>query len=57
MSVRSRRRTYPLALLAVAPLVLLAACGGDDDSGGAAAGEEVELRLAHSYTETQPQHR
>ncbi|WP_182525638.1 DctP family TRAP transporter solute-binding subunit [Nocardioides dongkuii] len=52
-SRRSRRRAT-LAAAAVAPLVLLAACGDDDDGGGGGA---VELTLAHSYTETQPQHR
>jgi tripartite ATP-independent transporter DctP family solute receptor len=37
----------------------LAACGEDDESGGGGgkAGGEVTLELAHSYTETQPQHR
>jgi tripartite ATP-independent transporter DctP family solute receptor len=36
--------------------MVLAACGGDDgDTGG--DGGEVEIRLAHSYTEEQPQHR
>lgn len=33
----------------------LAACGGDDSSGGDGSGE-VTLKLAHSYTEDQPQH-
>jgi tripartite ATP-independent transporter DctP family solute receptor len=45
-----------LAAVAVAPLLVLAACGGDDDSEGGGGGE-VTLQLAHSYTETQPQHR
>lgn len=45
-----------MAAVAVAPLLVLAACGGDDDSEGGGGGE-VTLQLAHSYTETQPQHR
>ncbi|MEI5673117.1 MULTISPECIES: DctP family TRAP transporter solute-binding subunit [unclassified Nocardioides] len=49
------RRTTALAAVAVLPLLALAACGGGDDEGG--DGGEVELSLAHSYTETQPQHR
>jgi tripartite ATP-independent transporter DctP family solute receptor len=56
MSVPSKRGTTVLAVCAVAPLMVLAACGGDDgDTGG--DGGEVEIRLAHSYTEEQPQHR
>ena len=37
----------------------LAACGDDDEGGGGGeeSGGEVTLQLAHSYTETQPQHR
>ncbi|WP_244930948.1 DctP family TRAP transporter solute-binding subunit [Nocardioides sp. W7] len=50
------RRNAALTAVAVLPLLALAACGGDDDSGGEGGGE-VELSLAHSYTETQPQHR
>ena len=45
------------ALAAAAVLVLplgLAACGGDGDDGG--SGGDIELTLAHSYTEDQPQH-
>lgn len=47
---------------AVITLTTLTACSGDDDTGeepsepGATA-EEVTLQLAHSYAETQPQHR
>jgi TRAP-type transport system periplasmic protein len=55
MSVQRNRKTAALAVCAAAPLILLAACGGDD-SGGEAGGD-VEIRLAHSYTESQPQHR
>ncbi len=49
-----------LVAYAVVPLFALAACGGDDDSGGGGGGggdAAVELKLAHSYTEAQPQHR
>jgi len=53
MSIPRRRR--PLLALSALPLVLAAACGGSD--GGAEAGGDVELTLAHSYTEQQPQHR
>jgi tripartite ATP-independent transporter DctP family solute receptor len=36
----------------------LASCGDDDDEpGGEGGGGDVTLQLAHSYTETQPQHR
>ena len=37
--------------------MVLAACGGDDDGGGPSDGGDVEITLAHSYTEDQPQHR
>lgn len=60
MSNRTRRTKPLLAASILLPLVL-SACGGDDGgNGGAAAGgggENVELTLAHSYTEEQPQHR
>ncbi|WP_249523447.1 DctP family TRAP transporter solute-binding subunit [Modestobacter marinus] len=48
-----------LAASALLPLLLATACGGDDAGGGEAGGGggEVELTLAHSYTEQQPQHR
>ena len=55
MSANRNRRGVALATCAVLPLVALAACGGDGDDGGGANGE-VEIRLAHSYTEAQPQH-
>ena len=47
---------------AVITFTTLTACSGDDDPGGeasepAATAEEVTLQLAHSYAETQPQHR
>ncbi|MBJ7356656.1 DctP family TRAP transporter solute-binding subunit [Nocardioides sp.] len=42
--------TFPLALVS---------CGDDDDGEGSGGegGGDVTLQLAHSYTETQPQHR
>jgi tripartite ATP-independent transporter DctP family solute receptor len=52
MSRRSNQRSIALSVCAMAPLLVLAGCGGDDDS----AGGSVEIRLAHSYTETQAQH-
>ncbi|NUU15780.1 DctP family TRAP transporter solute-binding subunit [Cellulomonas humilata] len=47
---------------AVITLTALTACSGDDDpaaepSEPGATAEEVTLQLAHSYAETQPQHR
>ncbi|MEQ6900438.1 DctP family TRAP transporter solute-binding subunit [Nocardioides sp. YIM 152588] len=50
---RSIHRTLAATAVVALPLALLAACGGDDDS---ASGDSVELTLAHSYTEDQPQH-
>jgi tripartite ATP-independent transporter DctP family solute receptor len=51
MATRSRK--VALVALAAVPALLLAACG----TGGAPAAEEQEftLKLAHSYTDTQPQ--
>jgi tripartite ATP-independent transporter DctP family solute receptor len=54
-----RTRRKALAAAAVLPLLLLPACRGGDS--GAAGGEgdgdgAVELTLAHSYTQDQPQH-
>lgn len=47
-------RNIPVAAAAVATLsLLLAACG---DDGGSGSGDDVTLKLAHSYTEDQPQH-
>jgi TRAP-type transport system periplasmic protein len=59
MSTRSRSRRPLLAAALLTPLVLATACGGDDTDGGGGdgGGGEVELTLAHSYTEQQPQHR
>lgn len=52
------RRRAGLAACAVALPLVLAACGSDDEGGGdEGSGGEVTLQLAHSYTETQPQHR
>lgn len=61
MTIHTRRTKQLLAASVLLPLAL-SACGGDDggDGGGAATGgggENVELTLAHSYTEEQPQHR
>ncbi|MBW9205877.1 DctP family TRAP transporter solute-binding subunit [Mumia sp. zg.B17] len=53
MSAEKLRRTTALAVWAVVPVLALTACGGDGDEGGG----DVELTLAHSYTENQPQHR
>jgi len=57
MSTQQRRRVL-LAILTV-PLVLASACGGGggESGGGGGDGGTVELTLAHSYTEQQPQHR
>jgi tripartite ATP-independent transporter DctP family solute receptor len=52
--VRTRRSAV---LIACAALPLTIAACGDDDDGGDGSGGEVTLQLAHSYTETQPQHR
>ena len=63
---RTRRPARRRALMtagAIAPLLALAACGGGDDGaggtddGGGDGGSPVEISLAHSYTEAQPQHR
>jgi tripartite ATP-independent transporter DctP family solute receptor len=55
MSTQHRRRARVAAL--TLPLVLAAACGGGADPGGGEQGGAVELTLAHSYTDQQPQHR
>ena len=62
MGVKAGRRGRGAVVAACLALPMtLAACGDDDDSGGGGgggeAGGEVTLQLAHSYTETQPQHR
>jgi tripartite ATP-independent transporter DctP family solute receptor len=49
------RHALTLAAIALAPLLLLTACG--DDDGGSGSGGDVEITLAHSYTDQQPQHR
>jgi tripartite ATP-independent transporter DctP family solute receptor len=51
-----KRRNLTLAAAAIAPILILSACGGGDDEAGTDGGE-VELSLAHSYTEQQAQHR
>lgn len=52
-------RGAALAACAVISLSALAACGGEDEpeAGTGGDGGTVELTLAHSYTENQPQHR
>ncbi len=58
MATPRKRRGLALAAGTLAPLMLLAACGEDDKGGGGGdGGGDVEITLAHSYTETQPQHR
>ena len=57
MLVRRNRRGVALAACALAPLIVIAACGQDDEGGGGGDGNDVEIELAHSYTEDQPQHR
>jgi len=64
-ATRARRSTW--IAMAAAPMLVLAACSGDDSGGtddesptadgGMEAMEEIEITLAHSYTEDQPQHR
>ena len=56
MSTRRRHNSPLLAASVLLPLVLAAACGGGGGDEGSAGGS-VELTLAHSYTEQQPQHR
>jgi len=59
---RRTKRTTWIALAAAPALFLLAACSSGSD-GGTDTGDEsgemetIELTLAHSYTEDQPQHR
>ncbi|WP_255621046.1 DctP family TRAP transporter solute-binding subunit [Pseudonocardia sp. DSM 110487] len=56
MSTQQRRRA--LVAVLVVPLFLGTACGGGGEpAGDQGGGENVELTLAHSYTEQQPQHR
>ncbi|MCQ1945900.1 DctP family TRAP transporter solute-binding subunit [Arthrobacter sp. zg-Y1116] len=54
-----RSKHLALAALAVLPAMMLVGCsGGNTESdGGSGGGEEIELTLAHSYNEDQPQHR
>ncbi|HET6626926.1 MAG TPA: DctP family TRAP transporter solute-binding subunit [Nocardioidaceae bacterium] len=56
MHTRRSRRGTAIAACALAPLMVLTACGGDDGGGGSGGGTTT-ISLAHSYTETQPQHR
>lgn len=60
MHARKTRRASALVAYAVAPMMVLAACGGgegDAEAGEGGEGGTTTLSLAHSYTETQPQHR
>jgi TRAP-type transport system periplasmic protein len=57
MSVRMNRRTVAATAVVSLPLLLLAACGDDASGSGGDDGGDVEITLAHSYTEDQPQHR
>jgi tripartite ATP-independent transporter DctP family solute receptor len=52
-----RGRSAALAVCALAFPLALASCGDDDEPEGDGGGGDVTLQLAHSYTETQPQHR
>jgi TRAP-type transport system periplasmic protein len=55
MSVRKYRRSVAATAVVSLPLLFLAACGDDESAGGDSG--DVEITLAHSYTEDQPQHR
>ena len=58
MAALRNRRGALFAAFALAPLLVLAACGDDDEGGESSdGGGDVEISLAHSYTEEQPQHR
>ena len=62
MHTHIRRRGVLIAACALAPLMVLTACGGEGgDTAQIGDGDEAAgtttLSLAHSYTETQPQHR
>lgn len=50
----NRSRTTLAAAAVLLPLSLLTACGGGDDGGE--AGGDIELTLAHTYTEDQAPH-
>jgi tripartite ATP-independent transporter DctP family solute receptor len=56
MNLRPNRSRTAASAAVILPLALLTACGGSGDGPGDAGGSEVELVLAHSYTEDQPQH-
>ncbi|HST85031.1 MAG TPA: DctP family TRAP transporter solute-binding subunit [Kineosporiaceae bacterium] len=55
MSPARTRGSLTLAACAAVPLLMLTACG--DDNAGSASDGKVEITLAHSYTDAQPQHR
>ena len=50
----NRSRTTLAAAAVLLPLSLLTACGGDDDAAGGDG--DIELTLAHTYTEDQAPH-
>lgn len=58
---KSKKTLSKAAVLAAVPILALTACGGNGDGSGdgdgdaAADGESLELTLAHSYNEDQPQ--
>ena len=54
MSTPRNRRGAALLAGVLAPALVLAGCGEDE---GGSSGGDVEIRLAHSYTEQQAQHR
>jgi tripartite ATP-independent transporter DctP family solute receptor len=56
MNLRPNRSRTAASAAVILSLALLTACGGSGDDPGDAGGSEVELVLAHSYTEDQPQH-
>lgn len=59
MNATSKRAAW--VALAAIPALALVGCsggtGGGDTDGGSGAGGEIEITLAHSYNEDQPQHR
>jgi tripartite ATP-independent transporter DctP family solute receptor len=58
MTMFTQQRRRALVAILTVPLFLGTACGGGGDpASGQGGGENVELTLAHSYNEQQPQHR
>ncbi|QTX03542.1 DctP family TRAP transporter solute-binding subunit [Agromyces archimandritae] len=56
MNARRSKRALWIATAAI-PAMLLTGCSGDDAGAEGGDGAAIELTLAHSYTEDQPQHR